>query len=151
VKRVIGVPGDRLHIEDKEVYCNGHKVIEPYVQHIDSRRIPFRDDFPSDLVPMDVYPLGRKMLSEDVRDGELVVPEGQYFALGDNRDNSSDGRFWGLVPRENIIGKPVIVYWSYEAPTEDLMGYSLHHFFDVAAHFFTKTRWDRMFKLVRST
>ena len=150
VKRVVGVPGDRIRLIDKEVYRNGDKLFEPYIQHVDSRRIPFRDDFPSDLVPMEVYPRGRLMLSADVRDGEVVVPEGQYFAMGDNRDDSSDSRFWGLVPRENIIGKPVIVYWSYEAPTQDLMGYSLGHFVDVATHFFSKTRWDRMFKLVKS-
>ena len=90
------------------------------------------------------------MLGEDIRGGEIVVPEGQYFAMGDNRDDSSDSRFWGLVPRENIIGKPLIVYWSYEASTEDLTGYSLSHFFDVATHFFTKTRWDRMFMAPRS-
>jgi signal peptidase I len=150
VKRVIGVPGDRIRLEDKAVYRNGQKLIEPYTQHIDSMRVPYRDDFPSGIVPMEVSPGGRLMLAENVRAGEVVVPEGQYFAMGDNRDNSSDSRFWGLVPRENIIGKPLIVYWSYDAPTEDLMGYSTHHFFDVAAHFFTKTRWDRMFKLVRS-
>jgi signal peptidase I len=150
VKRVIGAPGDRIRLEDKIVYRNGVKLVEPYVQHIDERRVPYRDDFPSAIVPLEVYPRGRAMLGEDVRDGEIVVPEGHYFAMGDNRDNSSDSRFWGLVPRENIIGKPVIVYWSYEASTEDLTSYSAHHFFDVAAHFFSKTRWDRMFKLVRA-
>src|ERR1700733_3034496 len=149
VKRVIGVPGDRIRIDGKDVYRNGIKLIEAYVQHVDARRIPYRDDFPSTLVPGDVYPQGRSMLAENVRDGELLVPEGNYFAMGDNRDDSSDSRFWGLVPRENIIGKPVIIYWSYEAPTDDLTGYSMHHFFDVATHFFTKTRWDRMFLLVR--
>jgi signal peptidase I len=150
VKRAIGLPGDRIRIEGKDVYRNGIKLVEPYVQHIDSRRIPFRDDFPSTLVPAEVTPQGRWMLSENVRDGEVVVPEGNYFAMGDNRDNSSDSRFWGLVPRENIIGKPVMVYWSYEASTDDLMNYSVHHIFDVATHFFTKTRWDRTFRLVRS-
>jgi signal peptidase I len=150
VKRVIGVPGDRIRIEGKDVYRNGVKLYEPYVQHIDSRRIPYRDDFPYPVVPMEVYPRGRLMLTENVHDGEVIVPEGDYFAMGDNHDDSSDSRFWGLVPGENIVGKPVMVYWSYEASTEDLTGYSVHHFFDVAAHFFTKTRWDRMFKLVRA-
>jgi signal peptidase I len=150
VKRVIGVPGDRVRLEDKNVYRNGIKLFEPYVKHIDSRRIPYRDDFPSTVVPLEVYPRGRLMLSENVRTNEVVVPEGQYFAMGDNRDDSSDSRFWGLMPRENIIGKPVIVYWSYAATTEELTGYSAHHFFDVATHFFTRTRWDRMFKLVRA-
>lgn len=149
VKRAIGLPGDRIRLDGKDVYRNGVKLNEPYVQHIDARRIPYRDDFPSTLVPSDVYPRGLEMLRDNVRDGEVLVPDGQYFAMGDNRDNSSDSRFWGLVPRENIIGKPVIVYWSYEAPTEDLLGYSMDHFIDVATHFFSKTRWDRTFRLVR--
>ncbi len=150
IKRAIGLPGDRIRIEGKDVYRNGIKLIEPYVQHIDARRIPFRDDFPSALVPTDVYPRGRWMLQENVRDGEVIVPADNYFAMGDNRDDSSDSRFWGLVPRENIIGKPLIVYWSYEASTDDLTNYSMHHILDLATHFFTKTRWDRTFMLVRS-
>jgi len=150
VKRVIGLPGDRIRIENKQVYRNGVKLIEPYVQHIDPNRIPYRDDFPSSSVPPEVYPRGRRMIAENVKDGELVVAPGTYFAMGDNRDNSSDSRFWGLVPRENITGKPVLVYWSYDATTEELMSYSPSHFVDVAAHFFTKTRWDRMFRPVRS-
>src|SRR5262249_52782637 len=129
---------------------NGIKLVEPYVQHIDASRIPYRDDFPSATVPFQIYPRGRQMLAENVRDGELVVPEGNYFAMGDNRDDSSDSRSWGFVPRENITGKPLLVYWSYQASTDDLTSYSVEHFLDVATHFFTKTRWDRMFKLVRS-
>ena len=151
VKRVIGMPGDRIRIEDKTVYRNGVKLIEPYTRFIDARRIPYRDDFPSTTVAFDVYPQARRMLAENVRSGELVVPANSYFAMGDNRDNSSDSRFWGFVPRENIIGKPLLVYWSYEASTDDLTGYSPHHFVDVAAHFFSKTRWRRMFMLVRSS
>ena len=149
VKRVIGMPGDRIRIAGKDVYRNGAKLIEPYVQHIDAQIVPFRDEFPSPFVPAEVTWQGRAMLAQDIRGGELLVPEGNYFALGDNRDNSSDSRFWGLVPRENIIGKPLIVYWSYEAPTDDLTAYSVHHILDVATHFFTKTRWDRTFMLVR--
>ncbi len=84
-----------------------------------------------------------QMLHDDVVNGELVVPQGSYFAMGDNRDNSLDSRYWGLVPRDNIIGKPLIIFWSYDAPTEDLVDYNLHHFFDLATHFFTKTRWNR--------
>ena len=85
------------------------------------------------------------MLDNHVRGGELVVPEGHYFAMGDNRDNSADSRFWGFVPRDNIIGKPVIIFWSYDAPTEQLAGGTLNpdHIIDLAQHFFTRTRWDR--------
>jgi len=150
VKRVIGVPGDRIRIDGKEVYRNGAKLVEPYVQHVDARSVPYRDYFPSAQIPLEVYPQGRQMLDGNVRDGEIVVPEGHYFALGDNRDNSSDSRFWGFVPRENITGKPLLVYWSYQASTEDLTEYSVHHAVDVATHFFSKTRWERMFKLVRA-
>jgi signal peptidase I len=149
VKRVIGVPGDRIRIEDKAVYRNGVRLDEPYVQHIDPRRFSYRDDFPASPPLGEVHPRGLKMIEDDVRNGELVVPAGNYFAMGDNRDNSFDSRYWGLVPRENIVGKPLVVYWSYDASTEDLTSYSIGHLVDVATHFFSKTRWERMFKLVR--
>ena len=150
VKRVIAMPNDKIRIANKVVYRNGVELSESYVQHIDARLLPYRDNFPDVSIPAEVAPQARRMLAENVRDGEVVVPDGNYFAMGDNRDNSSDSRFWGFVPRENIIGKPVIVYWSYEASTDDLTGYSLHHVFDVATHFFTKTRWNRTFRLTRA-
>ena len=93
------------------------------------------------------------MLEQDVRNGEVVVPENFYFGMGDNRDNSSDSRYWGFIPRDNIIGKPFLIYWSYQAPTEDLLGESagslLTHAIDLSEHFFTRTRWSRTFQLVR--
>jgi signal peptidase I len=84
-------------------------------------------------------------------DGEVVVPPNSYFAMGDNRDLSLDSRYWGFVPRENIVGKPVLIYWSYDATTQALVGptISVDHFEDLIAHFFTKTRWRRTLKLVR--
>ena len=93
----------------------------------------------------------REMLAEHVQGNELVIPAGQYFAMGDNRDNSADSRFWGFVPRENIIGKPVIIFWSYDAPTEQLVGGTLNpeHLIDLAQHFFTRTRWERTLRLVK--
>jgi signal peptidase I len=92
------------------------------------------------------------MLAENVKDGEVVVPPDKYFVMGDNRDNSLDSRYWGFVPRENIVGKPVFIFWSYDAPTERLADpnfISLEHILDLAQNFFTKTRWRRTFMLIR--
>ncbi|PYT18129.1 MAG: signal peptidase I [Acidobacteria bacterium] len=149
VKRVIGVPGDHIRIIDKVVYLNGKPLQEPYVQHIFPGIEPYRDNFPS--APWGpVVDRARAMLEQNVVNGELVVPAEHYFAMGDNRDNSLDSRYWGFVPRENIIGKPLVIFWSYDAPTEDWVDYNTNHFVDLVQHFFTKTRWDRTLKLVRA-
>lgn len=142
VKRVIGIPGDRIHLENGVVFRNGAKLAERYVQHIATGPDPYRDNFPT--------PDAARIFPTDLKAGELVVPPGRYFVMGDNRDNSEDSRYWGFVPRENITGKPLIVYWSYDAPTEDLLNYSAHHLTDVAEHFFTKTRWSRTLRLIHS-
>ena len=148
VKRVIGVPGDHLRIVDKVVYVNGKALVEPYTQHVDSRMEPYRDNFPA---PPNgpVADRAQEMLSAQVSNGELVVPPDSYFAMGDNRENSLDSRYWGFVPRENIIGKPLVIFWSYDAPTEQWAGDSGSHYLDLAKNFFTKTRWNRTLKLVR--
>ena len=148
VKRCMGLPGDRLKVVDKELWLNGHKLVEPYVQHMFPRIEPYRDNFPAEPYGP-VYDRARSMLSENVVNGEIVVPENSYFAMGDNRDNSLDSRYWGFVPRENIIGKPLVIFWSYDAPTEDWVDYNSNHFIDLAKNFFRKTRWDRTLKLVR--
>jgi len=149
VKRVMGVPGDRIHIVNKVVYLNGKPLLnEPYAQHIFPNPDPYRDNFPTEP-DGPVYDRAKQMLAEHVQNGELVVPPDSYFAMGDNRDNSLDSRYWGFVPRENIIGKPLLIFWSYDAPTADLVGYSSDHFIDLAKNFFFKTRWDRELKLVR--
>ena len=88
-------------------------------------------------------------LAQNIVNGEVVVPEGYYWAMGDNRDNSSDSRYWGFVPRENVIGKPLLVFWSYDAETADLVDFTADHFIDLARNFFSKTRWDRELKLIR--
>jgi signal peptidase I len=150
VKRVIGVPGDRIHLVNKTVYLNDKPLQEPYAQHIRGEIEPYRDNFPAEPSGP-VYDRARKMLAEHVVNGELVVPPESYFAMGDNRDDSLDSRYWGFVPRENIIGKPLLIFWSYQASTEDLVGYTTNHFVDLILKggFFTKTRWDRELKLVR--
>jgi signal peptidase I len=154
VKRAIGVPGDHIKLVNKQLWLNGHLVREPYTIHITDWYDEYRDNFPagpvSDAQSGDERFARRatEMLHNHVMNGELVVPPGNYFAMGDNRDNSLDSRYFGFVPRENIIGKPSIILWSYDAPTEDLETYNVHHFVDLAEHFFSKTRWNRSLKLV---
>ncbi|MBV9769355.1 MAG: signal peptidase I, partial [Bryobacterales bacterium] len=147
VKRVVGVPGDHIKLIDQQVYRNGKKLIEPYVVHKNPYPDSFRDNFPNSEPNLMLLDRARDMLANDVVNGEVVVPPESFFAMGDNRDNSLDSRYWGFVPRDNIIGKPLIIYWSYNASTESLASSSVtnlaSHFLDLAAHFFTKTRWDR--------
>jgi signal peptidase I len=94
------------------------------------------------------------LMKKLVEDGQLIVPEGNYFALGDHRDDSKDSRYWGFVPRENIVGRPLIIYWSVRSGTDDLpkspgMGDKLLHFAYSVTHLFQLTRWDRTLRLVR--
>jgi signal peptidase I len=156
VKRLIGMPGDRIRITNGVVYRNGMRLNEPYAYH---KYVydPTQDFFPWRCCrPVKEEGAGeaqRNMLAQNITGGEVVVPANQYFAMGDNRDNSSDSRYWGFVPRGNIIGKPFLIYWSYRAPTEDLIGDSagsmLTHMIDLSQHFFTRTRWERTFQTVR--
>jgi signal peptidase I len=151
VKRVIGVPGDRIKLINKQVWLNGRKLDEPYVYHKTEYMDSYRDNFPSEP-NAHVAESAVDMLERHVVNGEVVVPPNSYFAMGDNRDSSLDSRYWGFVPRENIIGKPLIIYWSYDAPTEALAspGLGLDHLRDLTLHFFTKTRWGRTFMLIHS-
>lgn len=151
VKRVIGLPGDHIRIRDKRVEVNGRSVEEPYKVLIPAQTSSYLANFPQETPDVMIYPRGAEMLRDHVVNGELVVPAAHYFAMGDNRDNSEDSRFWGLVPRENIVGKPAMIFWSYDAPTEHLVDGNLNpdHLIDLAQHFFTKTRWRRTFQFVR--
>jgi len=152
VKRVMGVPGDRIKMVNQVVFRNGVKLTEPYVYHKNPYPDSYRDNFPGSEPNVMLYEPARDMLQNNVTNGEVVVPAGHFFAMGDNRDNSLDSRYWGFVPRENIIGKPLIIYWSYDANTESLASSSVsalsRHFVDLGAHFFTKTRWRRTFMLI---
>jgi signal peptidase I len=155
VKRVIGVPGDHLKMVSRIIYRNGVRLNEPYVYHKFPYE-PYRDNFPGEPSQFGDRlqdQLQRDMLEHHVVNSEVVVPPNSYFAMGDNRDNSLDSRYWGFVPRDNIIGKPLLIYWSYEATTEDLAGSSVNslvgHFVDLGEHFFTRTRWKRTLRIIR--
>ena len=128
VKRLIGMPGDRVEMIGRTVYVNGQALKEGYTQYID---------------PDSLYQ----------RYGPYYVPDGGYFAMGDNRDNSQDSRFWGFVPRDNIIGKALVIYWSFETPRDEYLRTSLpdrlKQMTDVVVNFFTKTRWQRTFKVIQ--
>ncbi len=149
VKRCMGVPGDRIRIINKQLYLNGVKLDEPYKVHKTDYIDSYRDNFPGEP-NANVYPGAIDMLTNHVVNGEVVVPPNCYFAMGDNRDSSLDSRYWGFVPRENIIGKPLVIYWSYDAPTNELNSPSvnINHIIDLAQNFFSKTRWRRTFMLI---
>ena len=149
VKRAIGVPGDHIRLVNKQLILNGKSMNEPYVVHKTAYVDSYRDNFPS-APNSPLPPSAQDMLDNHVVNGEVVVPPGFLFAMGDNRDNSSDSRYWGFVPRENIVGTPLIIYWSFEAPTEDLTNPNIgvDHIVDVVLHFFSRTRWKRTFNLI---
>jgi signal peptidase I len=128
VKRLMGMPGDKIEMKGRTLYVNGQALSEGYTQYIDSRSI------------YDHY-------------GPYQVPPGHYFAMGDNRDNSQDSRFWGSVPRDYILGKALVIYWSFETPRDEYLQTSVpdrvKQFADVFLNFFTKTRWRRTFRIIR--
>lgn len=150
VKRVVGIPGDRIRLINKHVYVNGEPQPDSYAEFNWSQHDKFRDNFPNngefgDRTTEKWFLEARKLVEDD----QLIVPQGYYFVLGDNRDDSYDSRYWGLVPAENIVGRPLIIYWSMprnrsasEASAQSdrlsTLAYSL-------AQSFKGLRWDRMF------
>jgi signal peptidase I len=162
VKRCIGIPGDRIHLIDGVVYVNGVAQTEPYAQQprddgtMQHSLQPYRDDFPS--IPVDpndsnVTAEWAVDLPNHIDHGDLVVPQGAVFAMGDNRTESLDGRYWGFVPRENIVGRPMFVYWSFQTPVNQInktgIGDRVAFMGHVLVHIFDQTRWNRTFHVVR--
>jgi signal peptidase I len=156
VKRLIGVPGDHIHLRDGIVFINGVAQAQPYAQPTTPDNFTeFLDEFPS--VPPGEVPGSTESwdvaFPEYIQNGDLVVPPGMYFMMGDNRHNSEDSRYWGFVPRANIVGRPLFNYWSFESPETEYEETGLTHRIawmgHVALHFFTDTRWKRTFHRTR--
>jgi len=152
VKRVVGIPGDHLRIEDGRVMVNGVVLDEPYAAFEPAPPNPFRDNFPAKIyTDPQVDPDWWRQMQGLTTDGELVVPAGQYFVLGDNRNHSMDSRFWGLVPRQAIVARPLVIYFSLRRPsTTDTLAAAndrLGHDGEGAGwkHF---ARWKRIFTVV---
>jgi len=154
VKRIMGIPGDRIHLRDGVVYRNGQKLDEPYVQHKMNDYNPYRDNFPS-VPPTEMYGVRNERWQREfqshVQDEDIVVPPNSYFAMGDNRDVSYDSRYWGFIPRANVIGRPMFIYWSFITPPDqyqmrsagDRLGFLAH----IIIHFFDETRWSRTLRI----
>ena len=136
VKRVMGVPGDHIRLVNKVVYLNGKPLTEPYAQHVFPAPDPYRDNFPTEP-DGPVYDRAKQMLAEHVQNGELVVPPDNYFAMGDNRDNSLDSRYWGFVPDSLLRGRPMFVYYSYAPDSAQTFAWLTH------------IRWGRLGERVR--
>jgi signal peptidase I len=165
VKRAIGLPGDHIHLRNGIVYLNGVAQNEPEAgkpvddgnpQHAFDA---YRDDFPSvPPPPMEIAPGGITAswaldLPNHIQNGDLVVPPRMVFAMGDNRTESQDGRYWGFVPMENIVGRPLFIYWSFETPADQMyktsLGDRLGFMGHILVHFFDETRWKRTFHIIR--
>jgi signal peptidase I len=158
VKRLIGLPGDHIRLHEGTVYINGVAQIQPQAQPTtaDNHR-DFLDEFPSETpVPAEgnfITETWAVDFASHVQNGELVVPAGMFFMMGDNRHNSADSRFWGFVPRENILGRPLFNYWSFEASENQYgqtgVGSTISWIGHVALHFLGDTRWKRMLHPIR--
>lgn len=157
VKRIIGVPGDRIHLRNGVVYRNGQKLDEPYVLHdVGESFYAYRDNFPAAAPPAydaNIWDVWRASLPSFIEGEDIVVPPDFYFGMGDHRGVSLDSRFWGFIPKRNVIGRPMFIYWSFEASEQEYMGNSLSDRVGLLAHsiihFFDETRWRRTLRIVR--
>jgi signal peptidase I len=156
VKRVVGLPGDRVHIQNKRVIVNGTPLNDRgYAIHRRGGLDSFRDNFPDvNIPPGDIESKWWIELRRQIRGGELLVPSGSFFVLGDNRDDSFDSRYWGFVPQENVIGRPLIIYWSMTTPWQRQGGAGapdgkLKRLAYALTHPWQFTRWDRTLRLVK--
>jgi len=155
VKRVIGLPGDRIRIVHGQVYVNGKPIEEPYAIHDPSAGDPFADNFPPTnrfFLAFGLRPEWSDQIMQYDQHGELVVPPGRYFVLGDNREHSWDSRYWGFVDRDAILGRPVVIYWSVQATSEDYDDRSLaataRGIVETLSHLPSRTRWHRVLREV---
>jgi signal peptidase I len=162
IKRVVGLPGDRLRIAGGQVFVNGHALDEPYAVFEPAPPNPARDNFPGKTyTDFEVDPDWWFQMQSLTRDGELMVPADRYFVLGDNRNHSKDSRFWGFVPRQAIVARPLVIYFSVVRPsTTDVRPSAqppgpqaaddrLGHERDLADHLTGFARWRRIFRVVR--
>ena len=163
VKRVIGLPGDRIHLRDGVVYRNGEKLSEPFLkpaetapktpglEQFDAYRLNFPAVAPTYADQLPEY--WQLSLPQYIHGDDIVVPPGNYFAMGDNRDVSYDSRYWGFIPQQNVVGRPMFIYWSFDTPEGDYQQKEITAravgVLHVILHFFDKTRWSRTLKVVR--
>lgn len=157
VKRVVGLPGDRLRIHDGRVTVNGVPLSEPYAAFEPAPSNPFRDNFPPRLyTDPEVDPSWWRQMQSLTQDGLLVVPQGEYFVLGDNRNHSVDSRFWGFVGRRQIAARPLVIYFSLDRPSStDIQANAaqasddrLGHDRCLSSRLLGFARWRRIFRIV---
>ncbi|HKY34051.1 MAG TPA: signal peptidase I [Candidatus Polarisedimenticolia bacterium] len=154
IKRVIGLPGEFLEVRDNTVYINGVPLEEDYKVHANDmddaswRKVTEGERPPpgEDLPP----PRRSRAFNDDFK--EVLIPEGHYFCMGDNRDNSKDSRNWGTVPRENIKGKAFIIWWSFRGEENNWVRTSpidrVKSIADKVVHFFSKSRYGRCLRFI---